>query len=482
MIELEVKVKKGIKSTLSELPAVDEEGNEYTFKGTEYIPFTDEVTTYLNKTITVNVDYNSPDDELDPLPTDGVVFAPTDSDTVLLHYKWVKSINGEPLIDTIDASNPAIQLTNNLFLIKSTSELKHKDDLEICTICGAVNEELDDGMCSKCVTEKYFKVHNYSHKPDFKFTGNQVGKYNKDNPIWYGIELEYGLQAKDKMVNLLRSSNDTLFLKSDSTISGGNHQAEMVSHPCSFDYLKSEDSWVNSIDTLDAVDKPENNGCHIHISRTAFSDDKHYAKFKYLVHSNLPLLEAIGGRKLTNYCKPFAPKNKVHSTKKNSRSGDKSVVCNECNRDTIELRFMASSNEVDQVFRYIEYLDSMIKYTAYHTKKATYKGYAKYVNKYKSKYESILNFINGTEIDLTGEITYTTPKVKVVNLNDIKASDILHITHLKIIEEDDSIRQDVDISLNEISVSTNVQSGVINYIAGYDIRSGETALVTITKA
>lgn len=409
MLKVKIKLKTNVKPLLEEF-----EENQ---KHTDYIEFTPAIEALLGTTIEAEIDYNNPDDE-DPLPTDGVVFYPMDSGT-MIHYKWVSAINGVDIEPTVTANNEVFKITKDHYLQKSTNTLIHKDDITICTNCGGVLDDEDEDTCSTCIAEKFFNLHNYSYKPTFNFHGKQVGELNKTNPAWYGIELEYGLKSKSKMAKLVKAHSSEVFLKQDSSISGGDYTAELVSHPCSFSYLKSEDSWLNKIDTLDAVDKPKSNGCHIHVSRTAFKDDRHYAKFKYLIQSNIPLLEAIGGRQLTDFCQTSAPKGKIHTTKKDTVGGQRKRVCNEANSDTIELRFMASTKKSKQALRYLEFLDSMIKYTGYHTNSASFVGYNKYVTKYVRKYENIKSFLAQHEAELAGKVVYKEPTVVTVKLPDI---------------------------------------------------------------
>ena len=117
----------------------------------------------------------------------------------------------------------------------------------------------------------------------------------------------------------MQQHGDVLYLKQDSSISGGEFRAEVVSHPHSFAKLMAPDSYINTLDSLKVEHKPSN-GCHIHISRKAFKDRKHFTIFYFLLHNSRELLEFVGGRTLNNYCE-FSPTGEVHTKENITDSG-----------------------------------------------------------------------------------------------------------------------------------------------------------------
>ena len=350
-----------------------------------------------------------------------------------INSKWVEyfkvgSTKVTPLKSPKRLSDVYLHLGRNKLYNKETKELINKDELKLCTKCG--NPEYRDGLCQEHFIEKHLNIRNYSYKPTPEFQGEQIKK-DKDHPIWYGIELEYGCATKDKLAELHYLNPDKIYFKADSSIKG-TIRAECVSHPHSFTSLMSNDSYINSLGILDVDYTGDANGCHIHISRTAFKDNRHYSLFYFLIHSDNELLQAVAGRKFTNYCKPL-PTGKVYTKKCAVGGEDRSVAVNETNSATVEIRVFNSTNKPEQVKRYIQFLDSLIKYTRYHSKRVSLDRWAKYVEKYKGKYAELYSFLREYGINkLNGSVVYKEPKVVLRKLDQVKPkefTDIVGIIH-----------------------------------------------------
>lgn len=306
-----------------------------------------------------------------------------------------------------------------------------KTDLNLCG-CGAVigNDTVlrEACLCADCYTQEHFYVNNYSFKPTPEFTGPQIAS-NAGNEVWYGLELEYGLHSKLGITKLVKQHK--LYLKSDSSIAtasaGG---AEMVSHPHSFTALMAEDSFVNKVDTIDC-NESDRNGCHIHVGRTAWVDDKHFALTYFLMYelATMGVLEKIGGRNFTNYCNLEQPTERIHQMKKEKQEGlskTRTLWCNENNDATVEFRFFKSTNNVKQLKRYIQLLESVIKYTKFHKKTVSTSGLIAYIRKYSRKYAELSEFLGTITID-DRTVTYTEPQSKTL---DIRALTILEIPYI----------------------------------------------------
>lgn len=483
-------IKITLKPNIDSLLETDEETQQ---KHTNFIGVTPVVSAALGKSVdavyfskaditsTPSADFTEEAiDSLKYLVESTLVFMlPTEE---LIHHSWVATINGQPILEAIDTSSAYIKVSKDYLLDTKTKAIVNKADIKICTECGNPLDTHSKILCSKCLVKKHYHVQNYSYKPTLVFHGTQTGTHAKANPTWYGLELEFGLETQLPMAHLISDYSTELFLKSDSSIQGGKYQAEMVSQPASFSHLMSADSWVNNLDTLDAVNKPESNGCHIHISRTAFKDNKHYAKFKFLIQEQTKLVELIGGRKLNQYCNIMANKNTMFKTMKEGTGGEKYALCNEQHKDTIELRFMASSNKPAQVRRYIQYLDAMVKYTAYYGSTATYEGYYKYVTKYKATYSDIYSLLAANESLLIGEVTYKEPVLVTEPLEDIPSKFYGAITQLQFFDVNgftDGETRKIDSSRFNIEMDTN--TGSIRNVMGWSIRPTSKVLATYAK-
>ncbi len=171
----------------------------------------------------------------------------------------------------------------------------------------------------------------------------------------------------------------------------------------------ANDSFVNSIDKFDVDQQECDNGCHIHVSRTAFKSHKHYSLFYFLINSNTNLLQFIGNRKLTSYCKHRVI-GKVHS-KQNVHDSDaeRQSAVNEKNENTVEIRFFNSSTKPADVKSYIQFVDSLIKYTKYHNDEVSLQKWKAYVNKYSKKYKELVDKLETFEDPMQEVIVFREP-------------------------------------------------------------------------
>ena len=90
---------------------------------------------------------------------------------------------------------------------------------------------------------------------------------------YYGVELEIDKGGKDDgnaeiLYNIANSDEENLYIKSDSSLSDG---MELVSHPCSLQYHKTEFPWADVMKKAVSMYYRSHNtntcGLHIHIGR-----------------------------------------------------------------------------------------------------------------------------------------------------------------------------------------------------------------------
>jgi hypothetical protein len=242
-----------------------------------------------------------------------------------------------------------IKVNTNILGVEDLKIYK-KGELDVCS-CGNVLDVEEFDKCSNCLVKDNYYIRNYSYKPTPEFQGKQ-SRQDKDNPIWYGIELEYGIHNKLPIAKLVEKG--AIYLKSDTSILRGvEGGCEVVTHPYSFTELMKKDNWISMLPELNVVEHSSDNGCHIHVSKTAWLDDKHYALTYHLLFrlAEQGVLEKLGGREFTSYCR-LARKQLQHITKysksKSSNEGDRSVWCNENNVNTVEFRFFSSTKDPKQ--------------------------------------------------------------------------------------------------------------------------------------
>ena len=357
--------------------------------------------------------------------------------TLYLSHKWCEYIKNTvtdvkvKFVTEFEMMGDKYFKVGNASVIEKSTELIIKTStLPICTSCGAMADVEVDGkkICSTCLKDKYAKLNNYSYKPTPNFIGEQLSQ-DTDTPYYYGIELEYGLTGKLDMSKLVFSHEKEVYLKSDSSIHGGDFRAELVTHPHSFKALMGN-CFIDKLPTLKATEDRQHNGCHIHISRDAFIDDKHYAKWYFLMHEMKNINEFIGGRELTNYCS-FTPEGKIGKKTKTYTGGRREVMINEANTTTVECRFFSSTVDPDEVRVFVQYLESLIKFTKYSDDVVTVEKWLEYTKRKSAKYAKLIAKIATYTGGIEGSVEFRLPKqfketVKGITLNNLQ--DITEIT------------------------------------------------------
>ena len=409
-IKLKLKSKVAIKAVLETSDLEGEEGIAHT----DGIPW---------HNIDTNKEYTLSAVELEYEFADLKVVEVHNGNPIYISPKWVQTYTAgttEFKFDPKQANEKYIKVNQKWFNLETNKMVKN---IPSCKCCGVPTT--NDDLCDTC-TEKLTEKLSYDYKPEFKFHGTQL-KADQANPVWYGIELEYALDSKAKMASVIHKADNALYLKSDSSISGGEFKAEMVSHPHSFKALTGPTSPLALINTLDVAENSNSCGCHIHISRTAFRSNKHFSLFYFLVNSNRSLLEFIGDRELTHHCK-LETSGKIY-TKENTHKGAaaRTRVVNENNKDTVEVRFFNSTNSFAQVKIYLQFLESLIKYTNYHATTVSFKGWMSYINKYKRKYLELQQKLATYEKELPNSITFRPPTIEVFNFSDLTVTDIKNL-------------------------------------------------------
>lgn len=464
-----LKTNTKIKKTLTEVEYEDE-----TEQITELVTYHPDVSGFRG---TLNASIHSLTD------IEGTVFFETVSNefTYVIHPSWIDTINGEKaIISTVYQTNNLVKLSEKEVLNIASKTVSNLADLDVCIECGSVRDIDGMDICSFCLDEGYFDVLRYSHTPEYRFHGEQKGKLESEHPTWYGIELEYGLPRKRDMAKIVYNSegvkgDKALYLKSDSTIRGGEYTAELVTHPMSFDYLMKT-NWIDELPTLEAEDQPGQNGCHIHVNRDAFKSDKAFNKFKFLILDNPKVAEAVGGRTACKFA-PFSNDKDPRNSTKDKITGPKYSAINQTHKDTIECRFMDSTSNPTTLRRYIQFIDSMIKYCSYHSNTASFENYAKYVAKYNNKYSIINDFVKeNTKLFTKGKVTIKPTVRKVTTLENFKIGDLATVTKVIVTNNDNEtpVTRDVtDLSERNHPIRYDDSSRIYR-VFGVEIYSNET--------
>lgn len=136
---------------------------------------------------------------------------------------------------------------------------------------------------------------------------------------------------------------------------------------------------------------------------------------------------------------------------------------------------MASSKNVADVKRYIQYIDALIKYTAYHSATANYKGFYAYVVKYSSIYKEIHSILEANIDKVVGEVKYKTPKIVRAAFDTLKPKDYANIVKIYINGASHSLEG------HGITLEFSTTTGKVVYISGYTIPDNATLDVEYIK-
>lgn len=381
----------------------------------------------------------------------------TDSGPVFVSPRWVNSATINDIPVTI---KPSTVVGDLYFKLPDSSYYEYASqaittDIAVCPACGSIITTAGSDLCDTCVNE-FSELNRWDYKPSPTFIGQQ-SQADADYPIHYGIEIEYAAHYKHQIASLAYNYSKALYLKSDSSIQGdAPYKAEIVSHPHTFKAIMDPSSYIHKLPSISVADGGTSNGLHIHISRTAFRSDKHFSLFYFLLSSNRDLIEFIGKRKLTEYCR-HTPKGLVYTkTNKPQPSYDRKVVVNENNENTIEIRFFNSTNDTQIIKSYIQFLDSMIKYSNYHGTTVSLSRWKSYVLKYKDKYSELASRLADFKQELKGTVKFKPPVAKTSPKSALNF--LLDLKHLsEITTADDTYVVDSNHSITIYSANGTIE-------------------------
>ena len=236
-----------------------------------------------------------------------------------------------------------------------------------CLICGTYTHN-DNMICDSCANGVYVKnINSYGTKPRPVFKNY---KYDKDIPLgkrYYGLELEFSntdaTEVKEKMIYLYKDK--WLYNKSDGSLSNG---VEIVTSPCDYKSIMwLLDKMKSPIKNITSGSKyTQNAGIHIHVSKKSIPSYNIY-KLSYLLN-NMQAKELssimfyLSGRNVKisdNYSGRYA---KIGDFSGFKNETDRYLALNLTNKNTIEFRIFKTTNDMDKVKSYINFVESMIKF------------------------------------------------------------------------------------------------------------------------
>ena len=300
------------------------------------------------------------------------------------------------------------------------------NNLFFCDDCGHYYEQ---GFCEDCQDGSV--IHDYQYRPDPVFHSTK-----SDERLFFGIEVEVeaGRELSDASVYASKLEDmDIAYLKSDGSLNCG---FEIVTHPMSHDYYKSEvPELYEVLDTLRTAHNVKSwgtstCGVHVHISRTGFNGGAHMHRFLNLVYSNQDFYEIIAGRSSDRWAKFSDVEhmrwsgrdedgNRTYKTTRsfndkvnNGRSTDRYSAVNTQNSATLEMRIFKGSTKAHVIKSYIDLAHASVEYTRSLSVKEVANGalmpepFVSYIVDNEEIYPELVERINRLYIDtvrLTGQ-------------------------------------------------------------------------------
>lgn len=249
-----------------------------------------------------------------------------------------------------------INLDDEKNMCKSICGICFENDYFRCTHCCKIQKissecDLNSYVCEKCINnysslkkDNNFLINHSRFIPQLKFY-----KYDQEETeLFIGVELELAGKHENYINFLKEIHNNTKFVYCKRDGSLPNYGVEIVSHPATINFHNNSSEWIKIFDLINKYEINNTNNCglHFHFSKKYFSDDN--IKFlDYFINNNEKIMKEIGGRSLKNYCSIRKKLFDQWGTRFCSNHCD---AINITNKNTIEIRFCASTYEYD-IFR-----------------------------------------------------------------------------------------------------------------------------------
>lgn len=235
-----------------------------------------------------------------------------------------------------------------------------------CHTCGC------QGTCDEHPDRWNGTIHGYSYKPRPVFYGT--------GPLFMGMELEVETPNTGKSLSVVTDTlGDLAYVKEDSSI---RHGFEIVTHPMDWSYVDTQFPWrvLPDLRATGAQVNPDENGLHVHLSRSGFDGPCHVFRWMKLLHRNRSRVSVLARRdsdqwaawnRSTRRMTKFIAKPELQHNRFITRDQREFLryngftryeAINTTNAATFELRMFASSLDSQEVAAALAFASSSVEY------------------------------------------------------------------------------------------------------------------------
>lgn len=186
---------------------------------------------------------------------------------------------------------------------------------------------------------------------------------------------------------------------------------EMVSIPATLNFHRKS---IEELLDIKGFTSRDNNGMHVHVSKTSFKDRLHLSKFIVFVNltQNREFIETIAGRTLNHYCAPNPRLNIRYQDKPDrfekvpvrvsitfddtrgtltlddTHGTGKECAINTAPPSTVELRIFKAPTDKDKIISNLEFTEALVKFSLEkEITDLTVDTFVKYVDEHKNVYK-----------------------------------------------------------------------------------------------
>lgn len=245
-----------------------------------------------------------------------------------------------------------------------------------CESCGRIihqdyaNYDDDDDYpyCDDCYNRiNTSSIHDYGYKPDPLFFG--------EGNRYFGVELEIDEGGKDsenadQLLFCANIEDEHIYIKSDGSLNDG---MEIVTHPMTLDYHKTEMHWDSLCDKAIHLGyrshKTTTCGLHIHINRSTFGDsrdmqDECISRVLYFVEHHWAELLKFSRRTeytMNKWAARYGYKNSPKDILNHAKKGENGryACVNITNWNTIEFRMFRGTLKLNTIIATLELVNKI---------------------------------------------------------------------------------------------------------------------------